>query len=85
MRKCPILVVDPVLPAWLPDAILRDLRLGGATATLRFHRDAPGETHVDVLEKRGRCTCCVSRPQSRSPPASGTASRRSWSACCRAE
>ncbi|HEX6534017.1 MAG TPA: glycogen debranching N-terminal domain-containing protein [Gemmatimonadaceae bacterium] len=48
-----LLVIDPVLPAWMPEVIVRDLRLGGATATLRFHRDADGATHCDVLEKRG--------------------------------
>ena len=48
-----LLVVDPVLPDWMPEVIVRGLRVGGATATIRFHRDADGETHADVLEKRG--------------------------------
>jgi hypothetical protein len=33
--------------------IVRGLRVGGATATIRFHRGDDGESHVDVLEKRG--------------------------------
>ncbi len=48
-----LLVVDPVLPTWLPEVILRDLRLAGATATLRFWRDDHGESHAEVLHQRG--------------------------------
>ena len=48
-----LLVVDPVLPDWMPEIIVRGLRVGGATATIRFHRDGDGETHADVLEKHG--------------------------------
>jgi glycogen debranching enzyme len=48
-----LLVVDPVLPAWLPEVVLRDLRLGGAVATLRFWRDESGESHAEVVRKRG--------------------------------
>ena len=32
-----VLVVDPHLPAWLPDFTLHDLRVGEATVTIRFH------------------------------------------------
>ncbi|AHG91579.1 Amylo-alpha-16-glucosidase [Gemmatirosa kalamazoonensis] len=49
-----LLVVDPVLPEWLPEVTVRDLRLAGATATLRFVRDASsGRAHAEVVEKRG--------------------------------
>ena len=48
-----LLVVDPVLPSWLPEVIVRDLRLGGATATIRFWRDDSGKSHAEVLRKRG--------------------------------
>ncbi len=48
-----LLVVDPVLPTWLPEVIVRDLRLAGATATLRFWRDDKGASHGEVLHKRG--------------------------------
>ena len=48
-----LLVVDPVLPSWLPELTLRGLRLGGATATIRFHRDADGRSHAEVLRKHG--------------------------------
>jgi glycogen debranching enzyme len=47
------LVVDPVLPSWLPDVILHDLRVGGATVTLRFERDPGGRSHWDLLHKHG--------------------------------
>ena len=48
-----LLVVDPVLPAWLPEVIVRDLRLAGATATVRFWRDDSGKSHAEVVRKRG--------------------------------
>ena len=48
-----LLVVDPVLPTWLPEVVLRGIRLAGATATVRFWRDADGESHAEVLHKRG--------------------------------
>jgi glycogen debranching enzyme len=47
------LFVDPVLPTWLPEVIVRDLRLAGAKATLRFWRDDSGSSHVEVLHKQG--------------------------------
>jgi glycogen debranching enzyme len=47
------LVVDPVLPTWLPELVVHDLRLAGAKATLRFWRDSSGSSHVEVLHKRG--------------------------------
>jgi glycogen debranching enzyme len=48
-----LLVVDPVLPSWLPEVIVGGLRLGGATATLRFWRDDSGKSHAEVVRKRG--------------------------------
>jgi len=48
-----VLVIDPVLPTWLPEVIVRDLKLAGATATLRFWRDDDGACHGEVLHKRG--------------------------------
>jgi glycogen debranching enzyme len=47
------LFIDPVLPAWLPEVIVHDLRLADARATLRFWRDGSGASHGEVLEKRG--------------------------------
>jgi len=48
-----LLVVDPVLPPWLPEVTLDRLRIGGATATLRFTRDRRGRSHVELLRKAG--------------------------------
>jgi glycogen debranching enzyme len=48
-----LLVVDPALPSWLPEVVIRDMRLGGATLDLRFWRDKRGASHVAVLRRRG--------------------------------
>jgi hypothetical protein len=48
-----LLVIDPMLPNWLPEIVLHDLRLGGATATIRFWRDGRGVSHGEVVQKRG--------------------------------
>jgi glycogen debranching enzyme len=48
-----LLLLDPHLPAWLPEITLRDLRVGSAVVTLRFSREGEGSTY-EVLEKRGR-------------------------------
>jgi glycogen debranching enzyme len=47
------LFVDPVLPTWLPEVVVHDLRLAGATVTLRFWRDGAGSSHGEILQKRG--------------------------------
>ena len=47
------LVVDPVLPTWLPEIVLHNLRVGGATATIRFWRGRDGNSHAEVIHKRG--------------------------------
>lgn len=47
------LAVDPLLPAWLPEIVVRDLRLGEAVVTLHAWRDSAGRSHVQVLEQRG--------------------------------
>ncbi len=48
-----LLAFDPVLPAWLPEVILRELRIGHATATIRFWRDDSGDGHAEVIQKTG--------------------------------
>jgi hypothetical protein len=42
-----------VLPEWLPEVIVEGLRVGGATATLRFWRTEKGESHGEIVHKRG--------------------------------
>jgi glycogen debranching enzyme len=47
------LVVDPSLPSWMPDVIVRDLRVGHARVTLRCWRNAHGVCRFKVLRKVG--------------------------------
>ena len=47
------LIVDPALPDWLPEVVMHDLRVGDATVTLRFWRNAKGESQFDVVRQRG--------------------------------
>lgn len=48
-----LLIVDPVLPPWLPEIVMRDLRVGGARVSLRFWRNADGASEFEVLRKHG--------------------------------
>ncbi len=47
------LVVAPDLPTWLSEVVLHNLRIGAATATIRFWRGENGRSHAEVLEKKG--------------------------------
>ncbi len=42
------LYVDPLLPEWLPDLTMFDLRIGGQRFDIRFWRDG-GQTQFEVL------------------------------------
>ena len=48
-----LLIVDPALPAWLPEIELHNLRAGGARVSLRFWRDRNGASHFDVTQLHG--------------------------------
>jgi glycogen debranching enzyme len=48
-----LLVVDPLLPAWLPDVVMHDLRVGNARVSLRFWREADGSSQFAVLATDG--------------------------------
>ena len=48
-----LLVIDPVLPEWLPEVVLEGLRVGDARATLRFWREADGKSHGEIVRHRG--------------------------------
>jgi hypothetical protein len=48
-----LLVVSPALPHWLPELILKNVRLRDATATIRFWRDESGASHAEVLQHQG--------------------------------
>jgi glycogen debranching enzyme len=47
------IVVDPHLPAWLPDVTLRDISIGTERVSLRFRRKQNGDTDCEVLEQSG--------------------------------
>ena len=47
------LIVDPVLPTWMSEVVVRGLRVGNAVASLRFYRDERGRSQWDVLHKSG--------------------------------
>jgi glycogen debranching enzyme len=49
-----LLMVDPILPSWLPEISVKGLRVGDASVSLRFWRDVNGKSHYQVLEKEGR-------------------------------
>ena len=55
------LLIDPVLPFWLPELELRGLRVGQATITIRFERTESGKTDYEVLEKHGDL-CIIHQP-----------------------
>ena len=48
-----LLAVDPILPPWLSEVTIERLRLGGTTATLRFHREGDGHVTAEIVQKRG--------------------------------
>jgi len=48
-----ILLVDPHLPQWLPEITLRGLRVGRASADIRFFLDGDGCSRHEVLAQRG--------------------------------
>lgn len=47
------LVVDPILPSWIPELIVRNLRVGDAKVTMRFWREANGAADWEVLHQQG--------------------------------
>jgi hypothetical protein len=48
-----MLMLDPHLPEWLPQLTLAGLRVGRASATIRFWRRPDGSSDYEVVEKRG--------------------------------
>ncbi len=49
-----VLCVDPHLPEWLPEITVRGLRVGTASADIRFFLDADGNSRHDVLDVHGK-------------------------------
>ena len=48
-----LLLLDPHLPAWLPEITLSGLRVGGAKVSIRFFRGDDGASDYEVLDKEG--------------------------------
>jgi glycogen debranching enzyme len=48
-----LLLLDPYLPIWLPEVVVRNLHVGGAVVDVRFHRTKSGDSDYEVLDKRG--------------------------------
>jgi glycogen debranching enzyme len=53
LARYELLLIDPVLPAWLPEIVVRGLRVGEASLTLRCWRTADGRSDFEVLHKHG--------------------------------
>jgi len=48
-----LLLVDPHLPDWLPEITLTNLQVGKAVVSLKFRREADGETGFEIVDQRG--------------------------------
>ncbi len=49
-----MLLLDPHLPAWLPDLTLERLRVGEARITIHFYRRPDGTSDYRIVEQEGR-------------------------------
>jgi glycogen debranching enzyme len=49
-----LLMLDPVLPHWLPDLTLRNVLVGEARLSIRFRRQPDGTTDYKVLDRKGK-------------------------------
>jgi hypothetical protein len=47
------LVFDPLLPEWIPEIVVRNLRVGAARVTVRFWREDDGRSKWEVVHKTG--------------------------------
>ena len=68
-----IALVRPRLPEWLPAVTVRNLRVGSATASIRFERTRDGATAFDVIDKTGQIFIVEMPPPQEVDPAG-----RSW-------
>jgi hypothetical protein len=48
-----VLLVDPVLPEWLPELTVRNIAVGQGRVSIRFRRGRKGETRYQVLNHQG--------------------------------
>ena len=47
------LLIDPELPSWLPEVVVRGLRVGDAVVSLRFYIDEHGRSEWEILHRKG--------------------------------
>jgi glycogen debranching enzyme len=73
-----VALVRPQLPEWLPAVTIRNIRVGDATASIRFERGRDGRTAFDVIDKSGRLFI-VEMP----PPQEVNPLGRSWDEAAR--
>jgi glycogen debranching enzyme len=73
-------LVRPRLPEWLPTVTLRNIRVGDATASIRFERGRDGATAFDVVDTSGPLFIVEMPPPQEVDPAgrSWDESVRSW-------
>jgi glycogen debranching enzyme len=64
-------IVRPRLPSWLPELMLRRLRVGAATVDLRFQRRPDGSASWSVVGRRGRILVVSAGPPSTVDPGYG--------------
>lgn len=48
------LMVDPHLPEWLPEISVLNIRVGGASACIRFFRKPEGDSDYEVIRRDGK-------------------------------
>lgn len=48
-----LLFLDPHLPAWLPEITIEQLKIGKASVSIRFKRDAKGDTGFEIVDLTG--------------------------------
>ena len=53
LARYELLLIDPVLPAWLPEIVVRGLKVGDASITLRCWRTSNGRSDFEVVHKHG--------------------------------
>ena len=72
-------LVRPRLPEWLPAVTIRNVRVGTATASIRFERGSDGSTAFDVIDTRGQLFIVEMPPPQEVDPAG-----RTWEEAVRA-
>jgi len=75
-----IALVRPHLPEWLPAVMVRNIRIGDATVSIRFERTRAGATAFDIVEQSGSLFVVEMPPPQDVNPATQTwdESVRTW-------